>query len=1154
MKAYIEKKHRKIAKAVIAAFTLAAFLCSAPAFCWDFQTAGDLLVYLDASNPTAGTAEWLNSGTLGNFTKTGEPAVQIIGGQQAVVFDGINDAYIGPLSVAGIEGSADRSIEVWVYNPSITEEEPLAAWGKRGQNNRNISLNYGSNANFGAATHWANDMGWNGTPPAGQWQYLVYTYDGATARVYHNTILKNSRSITLSTFPACHINIAVQNSSAGTPLFVNEYNGGQLALSGAIAIVRIHDGVLTSQQIYDNFVLDKDRFGAQFPDDFFSDGYVTLNSNQIALTILRSLQLASSVEPLSGVVDFVPADRFTQRIMPPYYHLGDFTLRARTGSNPWVSYSSAQSRDIIEPTVVDANNVITNIPLVLSGSINLNVRRIWSTDGGNLTLRFEITNNSAQTVELGSFGAAMVFNNVLTGRSLQQAHEVCSFSDPYMGGNAGYLQVTRLNGQSPALLVLPLGATSFEAYRPLNDDPTPRGITFEGFYEWMVHSKAYAQNEWSSTQPWNTATSILLGTGQTASYGFEFVLSNSIEDIEQTLIENQRPVVKGIPGYVIGLNENAKLFVKASQPISQVLIEPSGALQITDLGIIGSDNYRQFQFVGQQTGRSRLTIQYADNSKQYVHYNVIPSQYQQVQKVANFHETKQWFTNPADPFGRTYCYMSFDRDANAMVLAEGRSYISGCSDEPGAGPNLLMGIKNLYDPNPTQVQHLEQYVNNVLWGRLQYPNYGVRASLFYGTGWDQARSETTWRAYNYPHQAAIYWSLYRLARNHTGLVTTHTWDWYLQQAYKTGLAMKDHCGPDDFAYLSQFGLMVGSVYVEILKDLKKEGWTAEALEFENYMRERAAIWQSLPYPFGSEMPWDSTGQEEIYSWCKYFGYEDKAMVTLNAILAYTPSIPNWSYNGAGRRYFDSYVYGKWSHLSRENHHYGASLNCIPLLDAYRQDPNNLHLLRTGYGGSTSVLTNINQNGFGSMCFIADPAYMAFEPYTSDYGQAFYGYCRNAGAFLVEDSQLGWLSFGGNISWQGNEIILTPTDAFHRDLFIAPLGIHLRLDAGTYDWIKYNPVRKSVQLALSPQTPYTPQALLNIEQTAANNTKFFVLDSPYPVVRGSYAIPLGAANTLVTIEACLELLEGDLNQDCRVDFKDLALLANNWLACALPDCY
>ena len=39
------------------------------------------------------------------------------------------------------------------------------------------------------------------------------------------------------------------------------------------------------------------------------------------------------------------------------------------------------------------------------------------------------------------------------------------------------------------------------------------------------------------------------------------------------------------------------------------------------------------------------------------------------------------------------------------------------------------------------------------------------------------------RAYNYPHVAAAYWVLYRMARNHQGLVTHHNWDWYLEHVY-----------------------------------------------------------------------------------------------------------------------------------------------------------------------------------------------------------------------------------------------------------------------------------------------------------------------------------------------------------------------------------
>ena len=47
----------------------------------------------------------------------------------------------------------------------------------------------------------------------------------------------------------------------------------------------------------------------------------------------------------------------------------------------------------------------------------------------------------------------MIFNNVLNNRSLEEAHAKCSFYESIIGEDAGYLQVTRLSGQGPALVV-----------------------------------------------------------------------------------------------------------------------------------------------------------------------------------------------------------------------------------------------------------------------------------------------------------------------------------------------------------------------------------------------------------------------------------------------------------------------------------------------------------------------------------------------------------------------------------------------------------------------------------------------------------------------------------------------------------------------------
>ena len=167
--------------------------------------------------------------------------------------------------------------------------------------------------------------------------------------------------------------------------------------------------------------------------------------------------------------------------------------------------------------------------------------------------------------------------------------------------------------------------------------------------------------------------------------------------------------------------------------------------------------------------------------------------------------------------------------------------------------------------------------------------------------------------------------------------------------------------------------MVGSVFPSLVHDLRREGWNDQADQLEAYMKTREAHWRTLRYPFGSEMPWDSTGQEEVYTWSHYFGDDDKAQVTLDAITGYMPTVPNWAYNGAARRYFDAPVNGNyWPEIVQTTNHYGAALNAIPVLDAYKRDPADLYLLRIGYAGMDQILANIDAEGFASYGFNTEP--------------------------------------------------------------------------------------------------------------------------------------------------------------------------------------
>src|SRR5437660_8458021 len=273
------------------------------------------------------------------------------------------------------------------------------------------------------------------------------------------------------------------------------------------------------------------------PGPMLEQGYIDLDTPAFSFRLVRSSQTVAALKPKgAGDFDFTPGDLLVERSRDGYYHLGDVDLRLRPGiSGEWKSYSTALARKpvaalpSVSPTLAAADLAPT-----LPSDIPLQITRRWTLEDGKLTLRFIFKNKTAESVQIGALGIPMIFNNVLNDRSLDQAHAICSFYDPYIGEDAGYLQVTRLNGRGPALLVVPDGKTPFEAYNPILDrpghfgaapvftDPTPRGITFEGFYEWMVHSQTYAENEWNGVPQWNPATSLTLKPGESKPYGLRF--------------------------------------------------------------------------------------------------------------------------------------------------------------------------------------------------------------------------------------------------------------------------------------------------------------------------------------------------------------------------------------------------------------------------------------------------------------------------------------------------------------------------------------------------------------------------------------------------------------------------------------------------------
>ena len=873
-------------------------------------------------------------------------------------------------------------------------------------------------------------------------------------------------------------------------------------------------------------------------------GVLEFDTPDFTLKLVKASQTIAALQPKGGNgFDFTPADRLVQRASNGYQHIGDLTIRVRTGNaGEWKEYSTAAARKAVTALSASGQTLAAaDLSPTLPADCPVQITRSWVLENGRLALRYELKNKTSQPLQIGALGIPMSFNNHITGRNLQQSHEICSFSDPYIGQDAGYLQVTRLTGKGPALVVVPEGKTPFEAWQLLNEPMRP-AQTFEGTFAWMAHSQAYAENEWKGVEQWNAPTSATLAPNASRSYGVRFLVSDEIRNIEKTLTANNRPVAVGIPGYVLPQDIEAKLFLNAKSKVASIAAEPAGAITIKKDKATGK-GWQAYTLNGKTWGRSRLLVKYADGNQQSISYYVIKPSSQAVADMGNFLFTKQWFVDPNDPFRRSPSVMSYDREADKIVSQDSRVWIAGLGDEGGSGSWLAAAMKQFGQPKPEEVAKYEQFIDGVLWGGLQYkdgPNkYGVRKSmLFYSpadvpgfqydptlnwttwTSWKKTDAESIGRGYNYPHVVAAYWSMYRVARNNEGLVKNHAWDWYLEQAYQTTKFTfsrnAENRNRRRVGYV-ELGLMEGDIFLMVLQDLKREGWTEKAADIEALMKERTERWKKEAYPFGSEMAWDSTGQEEVYAWCDYFGYDDKALVSLNSIIGYMPTVPHWGYNGNARRYWDFLYGGKIRRIERQLHHYGSGLNAIPVLSHFRKHPEDDYLLRIGYAGTMGALTNIDREGFASVAFHSFPSTLKWDPYSGDYGPNFFGHALNAGTYLINHPEFGWQAFGGNVKQKGDWINVTPLDSLRMRVYLAPRGLWLTLDAGRFETVELNTKTGAVRLGLASATLETPQARLRIEQPAKlAGVGSYQPSQPFKQEREAFAIPLKSGMTWVEL--------------------------------------
>src|SRR5207247_7233540 len=79
-------------------------------------------------------------------------------------------------------------------------------------------------------------------------------------------------------------------------------------------------------------------------------GYLEFDTPDFKLKLVKASQTIAALQPKGADgFDFTPADRLERRAANGYHHLGDLTLRVRTGSSgPWQKYDTADARKPVQ--------------------------------------------------------------------------------------------------------------------------------------------------------------------------------------------------------------------------------------------------------------------------------------------------------------------------------------------------------------------------------------------------------------------------------------------------------------------------------------------------------------------------------------------------------------------------------------------------------------------------------------------------------------------------------------------------------------------------------------------------------------------------------------------------------------------------------------
>jgi len=552
--------------------------------------------------------------------------------------------------------------------------------------------------------------------------------------------------------------------------------------------------------------------------------------------------------------------------------LGPVTLRVRTAGAPW--------REVRQSTA------------------GLELQSRFRAAGEALHWDVTVKNTAAVPLEIGDLALSLpMHTDYVPDHEETFVRRV--FKHAFIAGHSSFLYWLPVKGTGPFLVMQPLAGTSLEFFTATDLDYAAGQERFTVF----IHSKASAELDLRGTwrQP---RTSRMLKPGEEVTYGFALRFTNSYAGVRELLYQNGGVDVHVAPGMVVPRDLETRVALRTQHRIEAVAVEFPQDTTVEPLGA-GSQNTYLYRVRFKRLGENLLTVRYGAGRTLPLEFFITEPLETLIKKRTAFIVKNQQHRDPAKWYDGLYSLWDRRQPAGRNLLGPDNlagqpTYAVSGSDDPSNSKGLLIAEKNVAYPNAAEIESLEYFIKHFVWGKHQrtdqetpYP-YGIYGS----DSWQQNRFTDRdpldqgisrpggpsacrmWRTFDYTTCFALYYNMYRIAKQRPDLVKELDAADYLERAYGTARAFFEvpahirmeggwtFTGWVDWQYTQ--GNFHEKYLLPLMAALAAEGQPAKAefLRAEWEKKVKYFIYDN-PWPFASEMPIDSTAYESTYAAAQY---------------------------------------------------------------------------------------------------------------------------------------------------------------------------------------------------------------------------------------------------------------------------------------------